>query len=200
MIGDHSKGEETIWIRFQGGDKTAYAHIYHTFYKKLYNYGSRIVAEKSLVEDCIQDLFIRLWKQKEKLALPRSIQAYLFQSLRRSIFRALEKEKREGHDHLDESYNHTSHSSYETELIDRQWQLEQRSSLERALESLTNREREVIFLKFYLKMNYDEIAAIMELNIESVYNLVSRALTMLEQKLSTPLHFIAFSDYQISDQ
>jgi RNA polymerase sigma factor (sigma-70 family) len=174
----------------------AYGHIYDTFYKKLYNYGWRIAGEKSLVEDCIQELFVRLWKQKEKLSVPRSIQAYLFESLRRCIFRAMEKEKREAGDHLDESYDYNSHSSFEMTLISQECQAEQRSSLERALESLTNRQREVIYLKFYLKMSYGEIAPIMGLNVESVYNLVSRALNILEQKLSAPLYVIEVSDYQ----
>lgn len=194
MICDHSTGEETIWIRFQGGDKAAYAHIYNTYYKKLYHYGLRVVAEKSVVEDCIQELFIRLWKLKEKLAVPRSVQAYLFQSLRRSIFRAQEKAKREAHEHLDESYHQSSQKSYEMMLVNRQWQDEQRSTLERALESLTSRQREVIYLKFYLKMSYEEIAGVMEISVGSAYNLVSRVLSILEGRFSAPLHLIAFSD------
>jgi RNA polymerase sigma factor (sigma-70 family) len=195
MICDFSKDEGNTWIRFQGGDKAAYAYIYNTYYKKLCNYGLRIVADKTLVEDGIQDLFIRLWKQKGGLAVPRSIQAYLFQSLRRDIYRSIEKRKRDGHFTLDETYNYRSYSSHEMELITRERRAEQQSNLETAIASLTNRQREVIFLKFYLKMSYQEIAGIMELNVDSVYNLISKALNALQERFSSPLHFIASSDY-----
>ncbi len=114
----NSSDEGAIWTRFQAGDQFAYSYIYDSYYKRLYNYGMRIVSDKVIVEDCIQDLFIRLWRRKELLGVPLSIQAYLFQSLRRCIYRSIEKQRKTGHAMLDESYDYESQSSHEMSMID----------------------------------------------------------------------------------
>ena len=59
--------QNPIWEQFKKGDKKAYAHIYYQYFDHLYDYGCRLSAHTELVEDCIQELFIRLWKRKEQL-------------------------------------------------------------------------------------------------------------------------------------
>ncbi len=49
------------------------------------------------------------------------------------------------------------------------------------IEKLTKRQREVIYLRFYQELDYDEIAGIMEINYHSVVNLIYEALRMLRK-------------------
>ncbi len=51
--------------------------------------------------------------------------------------------------------------------------------------TLTKRQREAIFLKFYNDLSYSDIASIMDLQVDSVYNVISKAIESLRHKLKT---------------
>ena len=66
-------------------------------------------------------------------------------------------------------------------------QAEQSEKLRRSLVALTKRQREAIFLKFYNDLSYSDIASIMDLQVDSVYNIISKAIESLRQKLSNAI-------------
>src|SRR5438045_1549703 len=86
--------EEQLWLAFKGGDEQAFAKIFHLHYKKLCNYGFKIIPNKDVVKDCVQDLFISLWNNREKLEYTGAINFYLIKSLRGKILRLLNKQKK----------------------------------------------------------------------------------------------------------
>ena len=182
MSSENAQDEQKIWQRFLLGDENAYAFIYNLYFKKLYNYGLRIVANEALVEDCIQNLFIRLWHNKTNLSLPQSVRAYLFESLRRGIIRELAKQKKISHTTLSDSYSEEVEFSPELHLINDHLSAERLLFLEAALKKLSKRQREVIYLKFYSQLTYEEIASVMGLTVNSVYNLVSKAIDALQNE------------------
>ena len=171
--------ERLIWLNFQAGDENAYAYIYNTYFKKLYKYGLSIYPDSSLVKDCIQELFIKIWRIKEKLGEPVSVRNYLFVSLKRTIIKELAKQTYKLQAKLSEDYYFEAVLSHELQLIDIQLSEERLQQLELALKKLTKRQHDAIHLKFYGKLSYVEIAEIMDLNVRSVYNLISKALESL---------------------
>ncbi len=68
-----------------GGSRAAYTHIYVTYAPVLYNYGYKIAPDRSLIEDCIQDLFEHLLRSRSNLSPTDSIKFYLFKAMRRQI-------------------------------------------------------------------------------------------------------------------
>lgn len=86
--------EQEKWVSFQSGDKNSFAWLYDTYVDDLYNYGIRFIADTHLVEDTIQDLFIRLWKNKRGLKVPPSVKNYLFTAFRNLLFRTLSRQKK----------------------------------------------------------------------------------------------------------
>lgn len=176
--------EGLIWLNFQAGDKHAYAVLYDAYFKQLYRYGLKISADANLVKDCIQELFIKLWRTRENLGQPVSTKSYLFESLRRTMLKELAKKQYQIQENLPEDYHFEVSLPEEIRLIDLQVTEERMKQLERALQKLTKRQRDAIHLKFYGQLSYEEIAEIMELNIRSVYNLVSKALEVLYQEIN----------------
>ena len=55
-----------IWDSFKSGSSEALEHIYRTYAKDLFNFGMKIKANSSLVEDAIQELFVELWSSPKK--------------------------------------------------------------------------------------------------------------------------------------
>ncbi len=182
--------EAELWREFKGGNKWALSCIYRQYVRMLYNYGTRLSADDGLIEDCIQDLFIDLWRNRAGLSDTDSIKYYLFRSLRRRIARKAHK-KLSQHTQLGEvpeAYDRETAHSAETELIHEQTLQARKEHLQAALNHLSQRQREAIFLRYYADMSPQEIAQIMSLNYQSACNLLHRALTALKQHVIYTLH------------
>ena len=67
-----------LWRRFIEGDEEAYACIYRQYVDSLYAYASCFISDKCLVEDCIQDLFIKIYQNRKSLKETDNIKLYLY--------------------------------------------------------------------------------------------------------------------------
>ena len=172
-----------LWQEFQAGSESAFANIYEQHAALLYSYGLKLVYDTELVKDTIQDLFIELWEAKDRLAKVQSIKAYLYKSLRRKLIAKASKERKTFDKSIDIDNLDNRIASAEISLIKKQRFDEQRELLNKALSILTDKQREVIHLKFYGRLNYNEIAEIMFLNKKGVYNLMARTIKLLKKHL-----------------
>jgi RNA polymerase sigma factor (sigma-70 family) len=77
-------------------------------------------------------------------------------------------------------------SSIEDSIILEETSIQQSGQLRKAISELSKRQREVIFLKFFNELSYKEVAVVMEMNIEAVYNLMSKAIDSLRVAMSQP--------------
>jgi RNA polymerase sigma factor (sigma-70 family) len=181
-----------LWDRFRAGQLPAFTELYNTYVQTLYNYGKRFTTDSDLIEDCIQDLFVELWHKKETLGDTDSPKYYLLKSLRNRLFRRFSQYQKFTSDGLEE-YDFEVELSYELSLIDEQAAVQQRDQLQQALRQLTKRQREIIFLKFYENLSYEEIATVMSLEVKSAYNLVSKAVEAIKRYLLRSFLLFFFS-------
>jgi RNA polymerase sigma factor (sigma-70 family) len=188
---DHTD-EARIWNAFKQGSEGAYAQIYENYFFALYNYGIKIIRDKDLVKDCIQDLFINLWRTKHNLGEVTTIKPYLYKSLRHDLLRKMHQESHTRTLHPEQAthYDFEIVLSHEVALIEGQLAKEQKEFLMNELNTLTKRQKEVIFLKFYENLSYQEIATVMSISVDAVYNLLSLALGSLKKKM---VHISLFS-------
>lgn len=186
-----------LWKRLKSGEGEALVLIYDIHIDALYNYTRRFTRNTTLVEDCIQDLFAEIWEKREKLSETNSIKAYLFKSIRRKVLRALNKDDK--YIHAGEAfgrYVQEDEPSYERWLIDIQLTQEQQYKLKSCLEKLSARQKEAIVLKFYENLSNEEIAIILDISIQSLYNLIHSAVKSLRQSyLTHPSPVITFSAF-----
>ena len=166
-----------IWNAFKGGSLTAYKLIYEKNSDLLFNYGNKITHHKELVEDCIQDLFVDLWIKKLKLAVVINIKAYLFISFRRRLLEALSKRKKSVGFEVADNFEIYLKESTESESIS----IEKKSKLLHALNALSTQKKEAIFLRFYNGLTCTEVAEIMKVKTQSVYNLISSGLKVIKK-------------------
>jgi RNA polymerase sigma factor (sigma-70 family) len=88
--------------------------------------------------------------------------------------------------------------STEDILIEEEWEVERNKKLTHSLHSLTKRQREAIFLKFFNQLSYHEVAVIMDLHVDSVYNLISKSIDILRKKLKASAIFMLTLTYLVS--
>ena len=157
--------------------------LYDSYVKDLYQYGIVLNKDPEKVRDCIHDLFISLWNSREKLAIPQSGKAYMMVSLRRRIFDKGSKVQSLTGDMEQIDENRMTTLDHEANWIESESEANQNLKLETAMNRLSERQREIIFMKYYQEMEYEEIARIMDLNYQSARNLVNRALSVLRKEM-----------------
>lgn len=183
--------QTTLWGRFLEGDRQAFATIYHTHVDDLFHYGMHFCRNEERVKDCLQDIFQDLWQTRSHLTPHiQNIRYYLLSCLRRRLLRSLEKDRRwQPADNFD-AFELEGPCSREEQLIDSETAAEQRRVLQEALASLTRRQREAIYLRFFQNLSYAEVAELMSMQVDSVYNTISKAIGILKKNLTLPLILI----------
>ncbi|MEN7547736.1 sigma-70 family RNA polymerase sigma factor [Rapidithrix thailandica] len=185
--------DQTIWNSLKNGNKEAYLQIYKSHYELLYSYGLKLSNDQELTRDCIHEIFVNLWEQRAKLNDVLHIKAYLLKYLRRLIFHKLKKKNRQTSiDSLQqESFQITF--SPEDLLIQQDITKENQQKIMEALSHLSPRQKEIIYLKFYDELSYQEIQDIMSLSYQSVRNTLHKALTSLRKRLLSLVVIIFFT-------
>ncbi len=178
-------GDIELWEEFRNGSDAAFARIYQTYFRLLYNYGCQFCRDGELIKDCLQNLFIDLRRNRTNLSVVYSVKHYLYTALRHKLVREMSATRNQSV-HLPDEYAFEIVIPYEDQLIARQFSAGQREMLERALQHLTKRQREVIFLKFYENMSYEEVVSVMQLeDVKSARNLVYKAVRSLRDMFLT---------------
>lgn len=170
-----------LWEAYKNGDKDAFSALFRKYYSPLFLYGSKIMQDQSALEDCIQELFMELWKSRSQAEV-KSVKAYLFKSLKYKIYRQLSQRKITSESFLKEDM--VFELSHDTFLIHREEESEKASLLIKAFDKLSNRQKEVIYLKYYLGLSYDEVSEIMEINYQVARNLLYLAIRSMKKMIS----------------
>ena len=175
--------EVELWSRFKNGDKDSFKEIYYEHYMFLYNYGIKNSYEENLVEDCLQDLFLKLWKNRENLGEVISIKAYLFRAYIRVLFDALKKSRRV----LDfsEFESEAETSNIEEEIINYQSQTESKNQINKALSQLSRRHRQVLQLHYLEGLSYRQIEEILPIKYQAIRNYVHEALKVMRKNMAS---------------
>ncbi|MCA0229425.1 MAG: RNA polymerase sigma-70 factor [Bacteroidetes bacterium] len=73
-----------LLLYLRTGDEKAFREIYQRYWKKLYFTAVRKIEEANIVEELIQDIFLKLWERRTELQVER-LDAYLFSSVRYAV-------------------------------------------------------------------------------------------------------------------
>ena len=136
-----------LWNHFRAGDDKSFSLIYRTYVQQLYKYGIKFTADRELVLDCIQDLFVSLYKHRQNLGETNNIKLYLFISFKRSLVCALRKKSKTQLFPFDQLPFLTVFSSG-TEYSESATDMERINRLNKALKTLSPRQKEAIYLRF----------------------------------------------------
>ena len=170
------------WRRFKDGDTRALEAIYKAHVSSLIQYGHKITSDADLIKDSIQDLFIELWRNRENLADTHQPKFYLFRALRNKLSRALSQKSFVSEGEMQLSSSDLLTEYVELEMAAKEQELQTRLTLQQLLEKLPIRQQEAIYLRFYHNFPYEIIASTMNMNYQSVLNLVQRALKNLRKE------------------
>ena len=175
--------EQTLWKDMISGNKKSFEDLYKQYFQALINYGFRITKNENLIEDAVQELFNSIWNNRTNLSEVNEVKFYLFRSLKNRILRQLERDIFDKSEDIDVYLDFLNSISEEQKKIDSEQFDANLDTLQRAIAHLPIRQQEVINLKYYHDFTLDEIAKLMDVNKQSVSNLLFRSYAILRKLL-----------------
>jgi RNA polymerase sigma factor (sigma-70 family) len=169
--------------------KLSFSVLYETYFQKLFEYGCRLNKDEYLVQDCIQDTFIKLWKNRSNISKISNIKSYLLIALKNNII----SKSSTSYTNIDTSENYSFELSYSIISEDSKYEasVEKLNELYMALNALTARQKECLYLRYFVGLRYEDISELLNISTKATYKLNARALEYLKANLSSSV-FILF--------
>lgn len=172
--------EDQLKNRFLSGDNEAFGEIYRLFAKDLYTLGLSLQVDSVLIEDAIHDVFEDIYRHRKRLRKVDKIKYYLFTAFRHRLFYLIKNEKSQ----KEKAENYSKSELYELGFIESSPIFEEgqkRSDIfKKLLEGFSSKQKEVIHYRFVQGMSIHEISILMEINRQSVKNLIYRTVKKIE--------------------
>lgn len=168
----------------------ALAKIMQSYYSDLFHWGMRLQADREFVKDCIQEVFLNLWKRQPSISEVENVRAYLLVVLKTRMLRELSGKHSTHQSTLSEEYSFSVEFATDVQWIEEENEVYQIRKLERVINHLPERQKELIYLRFYQNLSFEQIADVMHLGRQSVYNLLQKSLISLRK--NWPVSSIAF--------
>lgn len=162
---------------FCEGDRDAFEQLYKYLYPKLIRYGLSLGVEHAVVQDAIQELFIWIWQHPQKISQAPNPEAYIYLSIRNNLT-TKQKQVQRREDLL--KLQVADPEILVTDLPDLDGASSENIQIARLLDELPDRQREVLFLRYYEEKSIREISKIMGVSPQIVRNYAFRAIKKLQ--------------------
>lgn len=173
----HNISFEQHWKKVLQDDMQALELIYKNYYPDLLVYARKLANDSNIAEDAIQDTFLYLWQNRKNIGPIESLKFYLIRSVRNACLLLIKKKNKLGS--LEDVDTHLKLIIQPSELRLRDENLSMNIQLKKSLDDLSPRQSEIIFLKFYNNLDYEEISEVLNINYQSVVNHVHKAIQKL---------------------
>ncbi|MBD2757057.1 RNA polymerase sigma factor [Spirosoma validum] len=171
--------DEILLIRLRTGDEAAFREIYQRYWKKLYSVTRRKIDSLDVVEELIQDIFLKLWERRNELRIER-LDAYLFTAVRYATINHIkstlihEKYADYAYAHLPEASSTTEEQMDLDELIE---------AVEKQLSDLPEKTRQIFRLNRLEYHSVKEISSHLKVPERTVEYHLSQAIKALRTYL-----------------
>ena len=167
--------------RLRAGEREAFERVFRDHFGRLADYANRMVGSRDSAEDVVQEVFVGLWTNRERISTPENLIAYLYRSVRNRGLNYLR------HERLVTNFRTSRSAEGQPDSVpaDRSTELgEIDAALRDAMAALPPRSREVFGLSRNEGLTYPEIAATLGISIKTVETLMGRALKAIRRRMA----------------
>ncbi len=185
----HLNNEEGLLSRLKKGDKVAFELIFYKYKGKLFDFICKSLPDGGDAENIIQDVFANLWVYRKKLEPGKSLNALLYTMARNELFMHLRKQitRRKYVEEFGSSLNENDDSTQKQIEYN-----ELKLLLDKLIESMPDKRKEVFKLSRYEGLSYKEIAKRLRISENTVDTQIRKALSYLKENLKKTM-FVFFS-------
>lgn len=173
----------------RGGDQGIFAFIYNKFKASLYLHALRTIKDADQATDIVQEVFTNLWERRSEFAPTSSIDNYLYGAVRNRVFNAI------AHQNITDRYAKSIQSFFEkgeffTDNLIREKELNQ--IIEKEIDSLPKKMREVFLLSRNTDLSHKEIGKVLGISDTTVKKQVGNAVRILRLKINLSILLFYF--------
>jgi RNA polymerase sigma-19 factor, ECF subfamily len=173
-----SPEEEKTWRSIQAKDAQVFEQFYKEHYKFFYLAAWKYLGNPGPAEEAVNDVFVRLWQDADKLDIVSSLRSYLYRAVVNRCLNEIDKNKRDQRDRL-EVIRNMDHAVEWKEMEDNELKV----LLYRAIDSLPEQCRRVFGMSRFESLKQQEIADRLGISIKTVKNHITHALQELHKVL-----------------
>jgi RNA polymerase sigma-70 factor (family 1) len=166
--------------KLKAGDPDSFSDVFSAYYKDLVFFAYSFTHELSSAEDIVQDTFVKLWEDHEKLNVTVSLKSILLKTIQNKCI-DWHRHKKIVTNHSTYIINNSPLYEYDTDNYILRSELEGR--IEKALAILPEKVREAFEMNRYEGLKYQEIAVKLNVSIRTVEVRISKALELLRKSL-----------------
>ncbi len=163
------------------GDQEAFKQLYNTFKDKLYSFIFVLSGSKETAEDVVQDVFLKIWVQRERLMEIENFNAYVFRMSQNHVLNLLKRAAK------GKSILIKMKGEDPSVLTNPDRQLvynDTKKALEKVVAELPSRQKDIFVLKREMGLRHEEIADLLQISSSTVKNHLTQALKTIQKKMS----------------
>jgi RNA polymerase sigma-70 factor (ECF subfamily) len=166
--------------RIRCGDQAAFESMFHHYYSRLCVFSNSYVKSLDISRDVVQEVFIKIWDNRESFHISQSLKAYLYMAVRNQSLNFLQqkKQKQRLEERLKKQQDLSDSIKKEElnteELTEKIWKL---------VDKLPERRRTIFILYRKHGLSYTEIAEVMDITRKTVENQMGKSLKFLREHL-----------------
>ena len=169
--------------KVKGGDRESFNQLFRRYYSPLVRFCIRFVADADQAAEIVQDLFVKLWTNREKLTVNTSFESYMLRSVRNAAITYINKERAHAETneriYVDESDANDPSETLQSNNLE--------SSYREVLAHMPEKRREVFLASRFDGLKYAEIAEKLGMSQKTVEAHMSAAIKQLREGLKAYL-------------
>jgi RNA polymerase sigma-70 factor (ECF subfamily) len=177
------EGERLVAL-IKSGDEAAFETVFRLFAPSLCSFAVHLVGRREVASDLVQDVFLRVWRNRAHLQIREGLQAYLYRAVRNRALDVL------AHEDIEDLWvaRSAERACHEQILSPRvEHEIDARDltcALEDALQQLPSRQRQIFLLRWKEEMSYAEIGDLLRISPRTVEVHMHRAIHTLRAELA----------------
>ena len=169
------------------GDEQAYAYLIDNYHHRLCVYANSLTKDSYQAEDIVQNIFVRIWEQRDRLKSDLSLKSYLYKMVYNEFIDQYRKQQ--SLLNLEKNYIEALHliiAEDEVETFEKAHQL-----IKNEIQNLPQKCREVFVMSKHEGLTNIEIAEHLDISIKTVEAQITKAFSLLRTALKDKLALLA---------
>jgi RNA polymerase sigma-70 factor (ECF subfamily) len=171
--------DKDLYLKLKEGDERAFQFLFRKYYSMMCCFANKYLNDSELAEETVQDMFVKIWEKRETLNIETSVKHYFFRSVRNHCLNQIQHEK------IKKQYANmvleTTHQENDPDRYYLEVGLIQR--IEKCIDSLPPKRKEIFRLSRERGMKYKEIADMLNISVKTVEAQMGLALKHLRYEL-----------------
>lgn len=186
--GVSADARDRVWAAaIRAGDASAFEALFRAYKNDLVAFVTSIVNSRETAQEIVQDLFLRIWQQRELWEVSGAVNTYLFRAARNRAINHLRHQRIETRfqERITQGSRADLHGSPPGPTDERAHVSDMAAAVERAVNDLPDRCREVFRLRRYHHLSNAETAAVLDIAVSTVEVQMTRAISFLRKRLAS---------------